>query len=91
MRATRLVVPTHFIESLESRQLLAGLTLLAHGYAGNVDGWVKKAAGDITTRAGGPSEVATYVLTVERSGEQELRVHRNEPAQCRSGPSHGHD
>lgn len=62
------------VDSLEARRLFAGLTLLAHGFTGNIDGWVKKVAADITTRAGGASSISSYVLTVESGDSNRLAV-----------------
>jgi Ca2+-binding RTX toxin-like protein len=57
------------IESLESRRLLAGVTLLAHGYNGNVTGWVAAAADAIEERVG-DDDVSVYTLRVQASNGQ---------------------
>lgn len=56
------------IDSLESRHLLAGVTLLAHGMNGNIDGWVTAAAEAIAMRAGGPAAASVYTMKVRNSG-----------------------
>ena len=51
-----------FLENLERRTLLAGVTLLTHGRDGHLWGFVNTAAADITARLGGPSQVPQYIL-----------------------------
>ena len=53
------------IEPLESRRLLAGVTILSHGYNGSIDGWVDSAADDIQARAGGKDASSIYTLKVD--------------------------
>jgi hypothetical protein len=53
-----------FVETLETRRLLAGVTLLTHGRLGHLWGFVNTAAADITARLGGPSQVPQYILTL---------------------------
>ena len=50
-----------FLEPLESRRLLSGVTLITHGQGGSANGDVKTIADLIATRAGG---AAQYVMTV---------------------------
>ncbi len=59
----------HVIEQFESRYLLAGVTMLIHGYEGNIDGWVEKASEDIQDRAGGTGASSIYVMKVRQSGD----------------------
>ncbi len=54
--------------SLEARRMLAGVTLLAHGNDGNIDGWVATAAEDIAARAGGSDYASIYTMAVTASG-----------------------
>lgn len=51
-----------FVEPLERRALLAGVTLLTHGRDGHLWGFVNTAAADITARLGGPGQVPQYIL-----------------------------
>lgn len=60
--------PAPMIDTLEPRRLLAGLTLLAHGMNGNINGWVTTAADAIVQRAGGPGAASVYTMTVANSG-----------------------
>lgn len=53
-----------FVESLESRTLFAGVTLITHGRDGHLWGFVQTAADAITKRMGGPGEAPQYVLTL---------------------------
>jgi len=52
------------VESLESRTLFAGVTLVTHGRLGHLWGFDQTLADDITARLGGPTQVAQYILTV---------------------------
>ena len=67
-------VPINSIELLEPRRLLAGVTILTHGYLGNVTGWVAKMADDIAARAGGGTDVTTYTMKVGEDSNQHLAV-----------------
>jgi Ca2+-binding RTX toxin-like protein len=53
-----------YVETLERRQMLAGVTLLTHGRTGHLWGFNETAADAITKHLGGPSHVARYVLTL---------------------------
>jgi hypothetical protein len=53
-----------YIESLERRQLLAGITILAPAWDGGLNGWLNTAENDITADLGGPQNVPRYILTV---------------------------
>lgn len=53
------------VESLESRTLFAGVTILATGRLGGLEGWVQTTANEITARLGGPAQVPQYVMTIE--------------------------
>lgn len=48
--------------------MLAGVTLLAHGNGGNINGWVNAAAEDIADRAGGSNYASIYTMAVTASG-----------------------
>jgi hypothetical protein len=52
-------------EPLESRTLFAGVTIIANGRLGTLDGWVGTMANEITARLGGPAQVPQYVMTIE--------------------------
>jgi hypothetical protein len=52
------------LESLESRQLLAGVTLITHGRDGHLWGFNDLAAAAVMNRVGGPSQAAQYILTL---------------------------
>jgi Ca2+-binding RTX toxin-like protein len=56
------------IESLETRRLLAGVTLITHGRNGHLWGFVDTAAAAITARLGGASQAPQYVLTLNPTG-----------------------
>ncbi|MCS7034146.1 MAG: hypothetical protein NZ561_09140, partial [Phycisphaerae bacterium] len=56
------------IDCLENRRLLAGVTLLAHGINGNINGWIAAASQAIVQRAGGADAAAVYTMRIERSG-----------------------
>ncbi len=49
-------------ESLESRRLLAGVTLITHGRDGHIWGFNQTVANEITTRLGGPAQAPQYLL-----------------------------
>src|SRR5262245_31356979 len=54
------------IEPLEARALLAGITIITHGWNGNTSGWVSTMANAIASRAVGPggnsSSVTQYTI-----------------------------
>src|SRR5262245_50938469 len=56
------------LEFLESRRLLAGVTILTHGHQGNITGWIDEAADAIQNRLGGTSAASQYVMKVENGG-----------------------
>ena len=60
------------IEPLEPRSMLAGVTLLAHGYQGSIRGWVEAAADAINQRLGGEGSI--YILRVAESSSGALAV-----------------
>jgi Ca2+-binding RTX toxin-like protein len=53
------------MHSLEPRRLLAGVTLLAHGFEGSIDDWVASTAAGIVDRLGGASAASVYTMTVD--------------------------
>jgi hypothetical protein len=55
-------------EHLEDRRLLAGVTLMTHGFGGNVDGWITTLADAVAARAE-PSEQPRYVVRVTDPGD----------------------
>jgi Ca2+-binding RTX toxin-like protein len=56
------------LEELEQRRLLAGITLMAHGLNGTVNGWIRAAASAIQQRLGGDSAASRYVMKVDKQG-----------------------
>ncbi len=60
-----------FVETLESRTLFAGVTILATGRLGGTNGWIQTMAAEITAKMGGPSQVPQYVLTVDANPANE--------------------
>ncbi|HEY0007672.1 MAG TPA: hypothetical protein VGB55_03015, partial [Tepidisphaeraceae bacterium] len=64
-------------ETLENRRLLAGMTLLTHGFNGNVNGWVAEAAEGIEERLG-EDHASIYTMSVTASGGN-LAVSRFRP------------
>jgi hypothetical protein len=63
-----------FFESLESRTLLAGVTIITHGFDDDTTGWVSTMADAIANRAGGKSAVAIYTLDVGLDSNSNLAV-----------------
>ncbi len=53
---------TPVVESLETRALFAGVTLVTHGRDGHLWGFNQAVADGITARLGGPSQVPEYIL-----------------------------
>jgi hypothetical protein len=51
-----------FVETLESRTLFAGVTLITHGRDGHIWGFNQAVADDITKRLGGPAQAPEYLL-----------------------------
>lgn len=52
------------VETLESRMLFAGVTILATGRLGGTNGWIQSMANEITAKEGGASQVPEYRLTI---------------------------
>jgi hypothetical protein len=55
------------VESLESRTFFTGVSILATGRLGGLNGWVQTMANEITARAGGASQVPQFVLSVNQA------------------------
>jgi hypothetical protein len=68
-------------EPLEPRQMLAGVTVLIHGFGGNISGWVRSAADAIARRTDGSA--SEYVMTVSKNSRSKLYV---SSFQLESGP-----
>src|SRR5262245_13817060 len=64
---TRLRLIQMYLEVLENRQLLAGVTILTHGHEGNITGWISAAADAIQERLGGTSAASIYVMKLDGS------------------------
>jgi len=58
------------LQSLERRQLLAGVTLLAHGFEGSINDWPAATADGIIARLGGNTAASVYTLRVDDSTGQ---------------------
>lgn len=56
------------IESLESRRLLAGVTLITHGFNGSAGGWVTTMGSAIARFGGEPAQQPRYLMTVTDPG-----------------------
>jgi hypothetical protein len=56
------------LQLLESRKLLSGVTLLVHGYEGNITGWVESAADAIADRVDGGASI--YVMKVAEKNDK---------------------
>jgi hypothetical protein len=73
--------PSVSVEPLEARKLLSGVTLLIHGYQGNITGWVESAADAISDRVDGGASI--YVMTVaKKDGDPAVTSFKQE-----SGPA----
>jgi hypothetical protein len=59
---------------LEPRTLLAGVTLITHGFEDNTQGWVSTMADAIAQRAGGNSAAAIYTLQITADSQGKLIV-----------------
>lgn len=53
------------VESLESRRLMSGVTMLVHGYEGNTTGWVSAAASAISDRLTGEASIYSMVVGLD--------------------------
>jgi hypothetical protein len=56
----------HRIEHVEPRILLAGVTILAHGFEGNITGWIPAAAEAINAKLGGRGSI--FRMELENDG-----------------------
>jgi Ca2+-binding RTX toxin-like protein len=63
-----------FFELLETRQLLAGVTILTHGQDGTISGWVGAAANAIQDRLGGTSAASVYTMKVDSDGVSSFKL-----------------
>jgi Ca2+-binding RTX toxin-like protein len=63
-----------FIESLEPRQLLAGVTVMATGRLGGTNGWIDSFANAIANRVGGVNNVPRYVLPLSAKSDTDLTL-----------------
>jgi hypothetical protein len=54
----------NYVEPLERRQLLAGVTLIFPAFDGGLTGWVDTTANAITSELGGAQNVPNYTLTI---------------------------
>lgn len=63
------------VETLESRTLFAGVTILANGRLGSLtNDWMPAMADAITAQLGGPSQVPEYILTVTAADSGALQA-----------------
>jgi hypothetical protein len=56
------------LQGLEERRMLSGVTLITHGFNGNVDGWVTAMADAIANRPDVAIDALRYTVTVEDPG-----------------------
>jgi hypothetical protein len=64
----------NYVESLERRQLLAGVTLVFPAFDGGLTGWVDSTVSAITSELGGPQNVPAYTLTIAPNSDGTLAV-----------------
>jgi hypothetical protein len=63
-----------FLEKLEQRQLLAGVTILIPAWNGGETGWLDHAINAISINLGGPQNLPQYVMTVAPNPDGTLAV-----------------
>jgi hypothetical protein len=61
-------------EPLEPRRYLTSVTLLTHGYEGNITGWIANVADDIQSRDGGKNGATQATMTVGMNSKDALAV-----------------
>jgi hypothetical protein len=64
MESVKTMAHSFVIESLEQRQLFAGVTIFATGRLGGTNGWMATMASAITAKAGGAAQVPEYLLSI---------------------------
>src|SRR5438093_384052 len=63
-----------YLDVLEKRTLLAGVTILTHGNEGNIHGWISSAADAIQARLGGTDAASEYVMKVDSDGVDSFKL-----------------
>src|SRR5829696_6378222 len=60
--------PNQFVESLEPRRLMTGVTLITHGFGGGASGWVTAMGNAIAQQSGALATQPRYLLTATDDG-----------------------